>query len=86
VIASCLGSAEEIKISNGDQEIDFSHVEDFTSAVMVIIKSIDIIDNGFSEIGIGIGSGQMISARSFVELVRCITESKCAILVGKHTE
>jgi len=84
VIASCLGSAQEIKISNSDQEIDFIHVDDFTSAVLVIIKNIDIINNGFSEIGIG--SGEMTSVRSFVELVRCITKSKCAILVGKQTD
>jgi len=84
VIASCLASAEEIKISNGDQEIDFLHVDDFTCAVMAIIKSINNIDYGFSEVGVG--SGEMTSVRSFVELVRRITGSKSAIVVSRPTD
>lgn len=73
IVDSCLMNVPEIKLTPGEQKRDFIYVGDVVSAYLLILQHMNAQDRFFIEYGIG--TGESVSIRSFVELVRELTVS-----------
>lgn len=78
VINSCLNNVEEIKLTPGEQCRDFVHVDDVVEAYLILLKN--KVPQGFNEYDVG--SGESISVKEFVKLVKKITNSKTKLNFG----
>ncbi len=70
IIDSILNNVKKIDLTEGNQERDFIYIDDVVSAFMAIIKNTDKLKKGFLKYEIG--TGQPITIRKFVELVKNI--------------
>lgn len=62
VIKACLRNDQEIKLTNGEQLRDFIYIKDVTEAIAIVCKNISAINS----VDIELGSGNLISVKSFV--------------------
>jgi CDP-paratose synthetase len=80
VINNCLGNVQELKLTKGEQKRDFIYVDDVVSAYLIILNKIDSVSGHFVEFGVG--SGQSVSIKTFVETVHRLTVSKTHLAFG----
>jgi nucleoside-diphosphate-sugar epimerase len=80
VIKSCLMNVPELKLTAGEQERDFIHIDDVIAAYMLILEQSASLADWFMELDVG--SGDIITIRRFVELVHQLTASKTTLQFG----
>lgn len=80
VIRNCLNNVPEIRLTSGEQKRDFIHVDDVVRAYMRLLEEVPALSWGHHEFGIG--SGQAVSVREFVDKVHRMTNSRSALLFG----
>lgn len=73
VISQLFETADEIKFTKGEQKRDFIFIDDVVSAYLTVIKNREQLSI-FSEFDVG--SGNMISVKSFVKKVKDIYEKQ----------
>lgn len=73
VISQLFDQVEEIKLTEGEQKRDFIFIDDVVSAFMTVIKSRKQLNN-FSEFDVG--TGNMISVKSFVSKIKEVYEKQ----------
>lgn len=79
ILHACYNNKNFIKLTNGDQCLDFIYIDDVVYAISTIIDSI----KKFSRfIDIEIGSGIASSVKTFVEMIHALTLSKTKLLFG----
>ena len=79
VISSCLANVERLNLTSGVQERDFVFIDDVVSAYDTIISNMTSLGDGEH---IEVGSGEAVPVRSFVELVRELTNSRTHLEFG----
>lgn len=79
IIKSLLMNESEIQLTSGVQKRDFIYVEDVASAYIQILNSKQE-STGYAEMGVGYGNS--IAVREFVEKIRAITNSGSALKFG----
>ncbi|MEN8907986.1 MAG: NAD-dependent epimerase/dehydratase family protein, partial [Clostridiales bacterium] len=70
---------ESIKLTQGDQERDFIYIEDVIRAYSLVLKNIDKL-SGFTEFQVG--TGEVVSIRDLLSLIKHITNSNTKLLFG----
>lgn len=80
VIRCCLNNVPEIKLTAGEQNRDFVHVDDVVRAYACLLDKGPELGLGHHEFGIG--SGQAVSVREFVNKVHRLTNSRSVLLFG----
>lgn len=75
-----LRNNEELKMSKGEQELDFIYVRDCVGAIAHIIKNADKYEKGYEEFEIG--TGKTTSLKNFVEAIKKELHSKSKIDFG----
>jgi len=80
VIRSCLNNMPEIKLTEGEQRRDFVHVDDVVRAYACLLEMGSELGLGHHEFGVG--SGQAVSVREFVNTVHRLTNSRSTLLFG----
>ena len=79
VINSLMRKENQILLTKGTQKRDFIHVQDFISALDLILNNFHEIENNEK---FEVGLGAAISIRSFVELVKNVIESPTELIFG----
>lgn len=80
VIRSCLNNVPEIKLTAGEQKRDFVHIDDVVRAYACLLdKGLEL---GLGHHEFGVGSGQAVSVRDFVNKVHRLTNSRSTLLFG----
>lgn len=82
VIHTCLNNRDELKLTLGEQQRDFIHIDDVVSAYLCLLENTGKIGSGFSEFGIGLN--QAISIRDFVSMVHRLTASQIKLSFGAY--
>lgn len=82
VIHACLNNIDELKLTLGEQRRDFIHIDDVVSAYLCLLENTGKVRQGFSELGVG--SGQAISIRDFVNTVHWLTASQTKLEFGAY--
>jgi CDP-paratose synthetase len=78
VVYKCLKN-EDIELTSGLQKKDFIYIEDFISAVFIVIKNV----NKFKNIqDIDIGTGYQISIKELAQLIKEKSESQSKLNLG----
>lgn len=80
VIDGCINNIDEIKLTSGEQRRDFIYIDDVVSAYSILLKSLNNINENFSEYEVG--SGQSISIKEFVEIIHRLSESSTKLKFG----
>lgn len=80
VINSCLRDIPELKLTSGEQKRDFIYIDDVVSAFIILLENAHCFDSSFSEFGVG--SGQSVAIRKFVETVHRLSDSKTHLAFG----
>lgn len=80
VIKSCLDNVPDLDLTVGVQKRDFIFIDDVVSAFCALLKSANRLGSTFQEYGVG--SGQAISIRQFVEMVHAATNSTTRLNFG----
>lgn len=80
VINSCLGNIPELHLTNGEQKRDFIHIDDVVAAYLVLLEKTAEFEQPFIELGVG--SGQSVSIREFVETVHRLTDARTRLNFG----
>lgn len=70
VIGQLLGNVEKLDLTPGEQKRDFVYIDDVVSGFKVIIKEAERLENGYYEFEIG--SGNLVSIKEFVIMIRDI--------------
>ncbi len=73
VIRACLNNVPKLDLTAGEQKRDFVYINDVISALCLIVDDTYRTESYFKEFEIG--SGESISIRDFVNLVKNITKS-----------
>lgn len=73
VVRSCLDNVPTLKLTAGEQQRDFIYIDDVVLAYGSLLKHSERLTKGFVEYGVG--SGQAIRVRDFVETVHRLTSS-----------
>lgn len=73
-------SNKSIKMSKGEQILDFIHIQDVTSFFIKIVKDIKLIQNDFTQIELGTGKGTSI--KNVANIVEQVFNKKCNIQWG----
>lgn len=71
VIAQLFDEVDEIKLTSGEQKRDFIFIDDVVSAYLTVIRNKEQFKN-FSEFDVG--TGNLITVRSFVRLIKDLYE------------
>lgn len=80
IIKSCLNNVSELQLTKGEQKRDFIYIDDVVNAYRVLIRKENNRIKYFQEYGIG--GGNPIAIRTFVELVHKITKSTTRLNFG----
>ena len=78
LIAQLNNKVEKIDLTKGDQQRSFIHIDDLTSAILLILKKCQSFRNGFYEFKIA--SSQKITIKELVILIKKLTENTNTIL------
>lgn len=73
-------SNEPIKMSKGEQILDFIHIEDVINFFIKLVKDIELIKNDFTQIELGTGKGTSI--KNVANIVEQVFNKKCNIEWG----
>lgn len=73
IIRDLLAKIDKIDLTLGKQKRDFIYIDDVISAIMTIIKNVPTFDNNLTEFQIG--SGNNISIRDIVELIKRLCDN-----------
>lgn len=82
VIRACLENSEELKLTPGEQQRDFIHIDDAVGAYLCLLENTGKMERGFAEFCVG--SGQAVSIRDFVTTVHRLTASQTRLDFGVH--
>lgn len=82
VIRACLKNSDGLKLTLGEQQRDFIHIDDVVSAYLCLLENAGKIRQGFSEFCVG--SGQSVTIRDFVNLVHRLTVSRIQLDFGAY--
>jgi len=77
IINSCLANVPELNLTEGEQERDFIHIDDVTSAYLLLV---DAPLTGYQKISLGSGVNTRI--RDLVEMIHKLTHSKTKLNFG----
>lgn len=80
IVNSCLDNIPEIRLTHGEQCRDFIYIDDVVKAYLLLLKEIEGAPPALREFDIG--SGQSISIRTFVTLVKRLTGSSTELNFG----
>ena len=80
VIRSCLNNLSEIKLTAGEQSRDFVHVDDVVRAYTCLVDKATKLDSGYHNCGVG--SGQSVSLKEFVNKIHRLTNSRSKLMFG----
>lgn len=80
VIRSCANDLPELKLTAGAQLRDFIHVDDVVAAYITILEQLSTVKEYFQTYGVG--SGQPVTIRRFVELVRQLSGASTRLDFG----
>lgn len=80
IINNCLGNAQELRLTKGEQRRDFIYIDDVVSAYMVLLEKMDCLSGPFEEFDVG--SGCSVPIKEFVKSVHRITNSKTYLNFG----
>lgn len=80
IVNSCLDNVPEIRLTLGEQRRDFIYIDDVVSAYLLLLKEIESAPPALREFDVG--SGQSISIRSFVSLVKRLTGASTELNFG----
>jgi nucleoside-diphosphate-sugar epimerase len=80
IVNSCLDNVSEIHLTLGEQCRDFIYIDDVVSAYLLLLQEIEGEPPALREFDIG--SGQSISIRSFVSLVKRLTGASTELNFG----
>lgn len=73
VISQLFNEVDEIKLTKGEQKRDFIFIDDVVSAYLMVIKKRDQLTN-YSEFDVG--TGNLISVKSFVSKIKDVYEQQ----------
>jgi CDP-paratose synthetase len=82
VITSCLANVPELPLTAGEQKRDFIYIDDVVEAYLAILEASGSGVDHFVEYGVG--SGEAVSIRQFVELVHRLTSSSTRLHFGAY--
>lgn len=82
VISACLKNIDALKLTLGEQERDFIHIDDVVSAYLCLLENADKIGQKFSEFAVG--SGQAVTIRDFVNTVHRLAASQTRLDFGAY--
>lgn len=77
VIKGCVDQVEELRLTAGEQQRDFIHIDDAVSAYLTLM---DFTEPGLSSFDVG--SGQAVSIRRFVETVHRLANTSTRLAFG----
>jgi CDP-paratose synthetase len=80
VIKSCLRNVSSLDLTPGDQKRDFVYIDDAVDAFLRIWEHERALPPGY--MGYDVGSGEAVSIRDFVTLVKTITRSSTRMNFG----
>lgn len=80
VVRECLNNVHQLKLTPGGQQRDFIYVDDAVSAICYLLDSAEFMSPGNHQLGLG--TGTMISIRSFIETVHRISGSTTELNFG----
>lgn len=80
IMQQCIASVQSIDLTPGEQQRDFIHVADVVSAYQSLLDSERLIGKGFLQVGVGFG--EPVTVRHFVEKVRELSSSKSQLNFG----
>lgn len=80
VIKSCIANVSELKLTPGEQKRDFIYIDDVVSAYMILLEKSKQLPKMFKEYGLG--TGNAITIRQFVETVHQVTKSRTHLNFG----
>lgn len=80
VTRQCLRNVGRLPLTSGAQRRDFIAVEDVVAAYQTILRNLEAIGRGYSEIPVG--SGRAVSIRALVETIRDLTGSRTRLDFG----
>jgi len=80
VIKQCLGNAPLLEMTPGEQKRDFIHIDDVVSAYLLLLEKATEQVALFQEYDLG--SGQAISMREYVEMVKRLTGADTELKFG----
>jgi nucleoside-diphosphate-sugar epimerase len=80
VIRSCLGNAPELRLTPGEQKRDFIYIDDVVAAYLLLLQQHLELPRAFTQLGLG--SGQAVRIRDFVEQVHRLSQSRTELKFG----
>jgi len=80
IINSCLANVPELKLTMGEQQRDFIHIDDVVAAYLLLLDKRESFDVGFIEFEVG--SGVAVTIRQFVETIHRLTSSTTLLDFG----
>ncbi len=80
IINTCLENTPELKLTDGEQQRDFIHVDDVVSAFSVLLETVS--SEGHIDRDYDLGSGEATPIREFVEMVHRLTGSQTKLRFG----
>lgn len=80
VIRSCVNNLPELNLSPGEQRRDFIHIDDVQDAYLAVLEA--AISSAEHFLNYGVGSGQTVTIRKFVETVHLLANSTTNLNFG----
>lgn len=80
VINSCLANVPELKLTQGEQQRDFVHIDDVVAAYLLLLNKRESFDDEFMEFEVG--SGAAVTIKELVETVRRLTAATTRLGFG----
>lgn len=80
IIKSCLANVRELDLTAGEQKRDFIYIDDVYSAYSILLDAHGSLSEG--HIAFGLGSGQAVRIRDFVELAHRLSCSRTQLKFG----
>lgn len=80
IINTCLENTPELKLTDGEQQRDFIHVDDVVSAFSLLLETVS--SEGHIDRDYDLGSGEATPIREFVEMVHRLTGSQTKLRFG----
>ena len=80
VIRACLSNATELKLTPGEQQRDFVHIDDVVGAYGRLLAKAAEFKQGFFEFGVG--TGNAVSIREFASTVQHLAGSRTRLMFG----
>lgn len=82
VIRSCLNNIDNLKLTQGEQQRDFIHIDDVLGAYLCLLENTGNIGQGFAEFAVG--SGHAVSIHDFVTTVHRLAASQTRLDFGAY--